>query len=210
MTGMAKNPIASFLAGLVNVLWYGAMVILALAIVLLVVSPWIGTHDLKVDLEIPVALRVNATTHPVVARSQDVTQARIEDLRGAVRFVPLNRGVVAGSAAVLIVAISLIVWVLHQLRSVFRTLRDGRPFVAANASRLRNIGWAVIVGETLRTALALVENAYAAGHFAVSGLTFEVRPDYNALTVISGLIILAIAEVFRAGTRLDEEQSLTV
>jgi hypothetical protein len=210
MTAMAKNPVASFLAGLVNVFWYGAMVLLALAIVLLVVSPWIGTHDLKVDLRIPVALSVNATTHPVIARSQDVSGARLEELRGSLRFVPLNRRVVAGSAAVLIAAISLIAWVLHQLRSVFRTLRDGRPFVAANATRLRNIGWAVIAGETLRTALALMENSYAAGHFAVSGLTFEVRPDYDALTLISGLIILAIAEVFRAGTRLDEEQSLTV
>jgi Protein of unknown function (DUF2975) len=29
-------------------------------------------------------------------------------------------------------------------------------------------------------------------------------------TIIYGLIILVIAEVFRAGTRLDEEQSLTI
>jgi hypothetical protein len=111
---------------------------------------------------------------------------------------------------VLAVAIVLIMWVLHQLRAVFRTLRDGQPFVAENAVRLRKIGWAVIIGEALRTLVALFENAYAANHFSVSSLTFVVRPDYNALTVIGGLIILVIAEVFRAGTRLDEEQSLTV
>jgi hypothetical protein len=210
MKVMAKSPVASFLAGLVNVFWYMAMVGLALSVVMLVVSPWIGTHDLKVDVKIPVALSLNATTHPVVARTPDVTGATLEDLRGSVRFVPLKRGFVAASAVMLAVAISLIMWVLHQLRAVFRTLKNGQPFVAENAVRLRRIGWAVIIGETLRTLVALLENAYAANHFSVSSLTFVMRPDYNALTVIGGFIILVIAEVFRAGTRLDEEQSLTV
>ena len=47
-------------------------------------------------------------------------------------------------------------------------------------------------------------------HFSADGLRFDVRPDFNVFAIITGLIILVIAEVFRAGTRLDEEQSLTV
>ena len=42
------------------------------------------------------------------------------------------------------------------------------------------------------------------------GLRFDARPDFSIMAVFYGLIILVIAEVFRAGTRLDEEQSLTV
>jgi hypothetical protein len=210
MKVMAKSPVASFLAGLVTLFWYLAMVGLALSVLMLLVSPFIGTRDLKVDVKIPVALSLNATTHPVIAGTPDVTDGKLEDLRGSIRFVPLKRGFVAASAVVLAVVISLVMWVLHQLRAVFRTLKDGQPFVPENAVRLRKIGWAVIIGETLRAALALLQNAYAANHFSVSSLTFVVRPDYNALTVIGGFIILVIAEVFRAGTRLDEEQSLTV
>jgi hypothetical protein len=89
--------------------------------------------------------------------------------------------------------LALIVWVLGQLRAVFRTLGDGQPFVAANATRIRWIAYAVILGELAR-----------------SGLRFDVRPDFNVLAIIAGLIIFVIAEVFRAGTRLDEDQSLTV
>jgi len=210
MTVMAKSPVAAFLAGLVNLFWHLGKVGLALCVLMFVVSPWIGTHDLKVDVKIPVALSLNATTHPVVARTPDVTDGTLGDLRGSLRFVPLKRGFIAGSAVVIAIAISLIMWVLYQLRAVFRTLKAGQPFVPENALRLRRIGWAVIIGETLRAVVALFENAYAANHFSVSSLTFVVRPDYNALTVIGGLIILVIAEVFRAGTRLDEEQSLTV
>jgi len=55
-----------------------------------------------------------------------------------------------------------------------------------------------------------LENSYAATHFTAEGLRFTARPDLSLAAVIEGLIILVIAEVFRAGTRLDEDQSLTV
>ena len=99
---------------------------------------------------------------------------------------------------------------LGQLRAIFRTLRDGQPFVPANATRLRQIAFAVIGGELARAAFALFENYYAMTHFVAEGLRFDARPDLNVLAVLNGLIILVVAEVFRVGTHLDEEQSLTV
>ena len=38
----------------------------------------------------------------------------------------------------------------------------------------------------------------------------DASPHLNIHTIVHGSIILAIAEVFRAGTRLDEDQSLTI
>ena len=58
--------------------------------------------------------------------------------------------------------------------------------------------------------IVFFENYYAMTHFSAEGLRFDARPDLNGFAIINGLIILVIAEVFRAGTRLDEEQSLTV
>jgi putative transcriptional regulator len=40
---------------------------------------------------------------------------------------------------------------------VVRTLRDGEPFVAANARRIRRIEWAVILGDLARAAFLLLE-----------------------------------------------------
>jgi hypothetical protein len=101
-------------------------------------------------------------------------------------------------------------WVLGLLRAVVRTLRDGQPFVRANATRIRWIGVAVIVGEFVRCGIVFFENYYPMAHFSADGLRFEAWPDLNILAIIHGVIIVVIAEVFRAGTRLDEEQSLTV
>ena len=47
-------------------------------------------------------------------------------------------------------------------------------------------------------------------HFSADGLRFDAWPDLNVFAILHGLIILVIAEVFRAGTRLDEDQSLTI
>ena len=101
-------------------------------------------------------------------------------------------------------------WVLHQLRAVFSTLRDGQPFVPANATRIRWIGWTVILGELTRAAVTYLTNTFAASHFSADGLRFTARADVNLFAIVNGLIILVLAEVFREGTRLDEDQSLTV
>jgi hypothetical protein len=134
----------------------------------------------------------------------------LEQARSTLRFSPRSRLFVAGTACLLIAALSLILWVLLQLRAVFRTLRAGQPFVPDNAIRIKRIGFAVIVGEAARVLLVFTGMHYAATHFAIQGLQLEVRPDLNLIVIVCGFILLAIAEVFRAGTRLDEEQSLTI
>jgi len=127
---------------------------------------------------------------------------RFSPPRGASLLMPVLLG--------LVVMFEVALFVVGQLRAVFRTLRDGRPFVPANAVRIRWIAFAVIAGEVGRAVVMYSSNYYVMTHFSANGLRFDARPDVNFFTFIHGLIILAIAEVFRAGTRLDEDQSLTI
>lgn len=171
-------------------------------------TPVVDGPGLK--MTIPVSFSVDARTHRVTAPSLGIGQAQLRDVRGSLRF-PIRRGAFFfGNAILLIVLLALALWVLGLLRAVFRTLRDGQPFVPANATRIRWIAFVVIGGELARSAIVFFHNYYAMTHFSAEGLRFEARPDVNGFAIINGLIILVIAEVFRAGTRLDEEQSLTV
>ena len=101
-------------------------------------------------------------------------------------------------------------WLTTGLQSVLRTVRDGKPFAPSNSIRIRRIAWALIIAELVRATIVYLENSYAATHFTAEGLRLTARPDLSVAAIIEGLIILVIAEVFRAGTRLDEDQSLTV
>jgi hypothetical protein len=51
---------------------------------------------------------------------------------------------------------------------------------------------------------------YTSLHFTANGLRFVASIDLSGTTIIAGLSFLVIAEVFREGTRLHEEQSLTI
>jgi hypothetical protein len=218
MKALGKGSIASFLTVLLNVAWGVVALGLALTALLLVLSPFVK-GPMEVDgsllvvgskMTIPVSFSVDARTHHVTAPSLGIEDAQIQDARGSLRF-PTRRGAFfVANVILLIFLFALVLWVISQLRAVFRTLRDGHPFVPANAMRIRWIACGVIVGELARSVIVFFENYYAMTRFSADGLRFEVRPDVNVFAIICGLIILVIAEVFRAGTRLDEEQSLTV
>jgi hypothetical protein len=210
MKAIGKGSLSSLLTALLNVGWYGALGLLALSVCILVISPIVDPPRVEIGLALSTAFSLDPDTYRVSASAPGVEHAQIRDVRGSLIFSPRSRIFVAGSAIVLMTLLAFILWVLGQLRAVFRTLRDGQPFVSANATRIRRIAWAVIVGELVRSALAYFGSRYAMTHFSANGLHFNARLGLNIFAIICGLIILVIAEVFRAGTRLDEEQSLTV
>jgi hypothetical protein len=166
------------------------------------------TQGVNVKMAIPVSFSVDARSLHVTSPSLGIDEAQIQDARGSLRFAPPKGAWLATSAVILMLALAL--WVIAQLRALFRTVRDGQPFVPANATRVRWIAYAVILGELARSAVVFWGNHYAMIHFSADGLRFDARPHINAFAIIDALIVLAIAEVFRAGTRLDEEHSLTV
>ncbi len=231
MKGLGR--VLTFLAFSVSVSWYFVAVGLLVTACLVVISPFVTFPGMR--LTIPVSFSVDpgivrvtsseSAREPGTGQNIRVgsggfafevgpenTRAKVPQVhvRGSIRFPTESRGLVLFAALLLSAMLSLVLWVLGQLRAVFETLRGGQPFVAANATRIRRIAFAVILGETARAALVFVTNYYASTHFVAEGLRFDARPDYNVMAIFYGLIILVIAEVFRVGTRLDEEQSLTV
>jgi hypothetical protein len=72
------------------------------------------------------------------------------------------------------------------------------------------VGFTVIFGELARAALVYFWSYYTSLHFTANGLRFVASTDFNVITIVGGFAILVIAEVFREGTRLHEDQSLTI
>ena len=222
MRAMGRRSVSSFLIGLLSVAMVGLAIVLAVTVALLVVganvavqigpdgSPSVEALGPNVTMAIPVSFTVDPQRHRIMAPSLGIENAEIHDVRAMLKFPPWRGTFFYATLAFAIGLLILGLWLLGQLRAVFCTVRDGRPFVPANATRLRQIAWACILGELARSAFVFFENYYAMTHFTADGLRFDARPELNFLVIIDGLIILVIAEVFRAGTRLDEDQSLTV
>jgi hypothetical protein len=208
MAATGSRSAASLLTGLLSAGWYFVAFALALTVVIAAISPYIDFRQAQLD--IPVSFSIDTRTLPVTATSPGVQNAQIDRARGSLKFEPTDRRSLIAPLLVVIIMLAVALWALAQLRAIFRTIRDGRPFEPANATRIRTIAFIVIFGELARSALVFVANRYAMTHFAAEGLQFDARLDLNAFTIVQGVIILVIAEVFRAGARLDEDQSLTI
>jgi len=217
-----RSPVAPVLFAIVNGAWYLVAIVLVLAVVLTLAGARVAIQlgpdgALNIDaahpnvtMAIPVSVRVDDRALRVAAPGLGIDRAQLDDLQGTLRFPPRWGAFFAANLVFAVCWLGLALWILGVLRSLVGTLRAGRPFAAANASRVRSIGWAVIIGEAVRVSVVYFENRYAATHFSADGLQFLTRLDVSVVAIVYGLIIFALAEVFRAGTRLDEDQSLTV
>jgi len=222
VTSRKRSPVSPVLFAVVNAAWYLVAAVLVLAVLLTLAGATLAVQigpdgainidaaHPNVTMAIPVSVRADDHTLRLSAPALGIEHAQLRDLKGTLRFPPRWGAFFVANLVLAIGSLGLALWVLGLLRSLIGTLRAGRPFDAANASRVRSIGWAVIIGEMVRVSVVYFENRYAMTHFAAEGLQFMARPDVSVFAIVHGLIILALAEVFRAGTRLDEDQSLTI
>jgi Protein of unknown function (DUF2975) len=218
MKAIGGRSAAAVVTVILNITWGIVTLALVLTVVALVVSPFTA-EPLKVDvawmgigseMTIPVSIDIDAVAHPITSRSLGIDGARLEDVHAELTF-PSQYGAFYATNGLLLVGVLVVAqWVLGQMRALFRTVRTGQPFVAANAGRLRRVGVAVIAGEAALAAIVYLQRWYAATHFSAAGIRFDATLDLDFSAIFAGLVILAIAEVFAAGTRLDEDQSLTI
>jgi hypothetical protein len=215
--GTLAATVVSWVVGIARGLLTLALVLLAF---LVVVVPFTGNRlNMEVDasfigigtrMTIPVRFYVDADAHRITAPSIGVDRAELVNTYGSLRFPAPKGYFLFVNAAFLFALLLLALRGLQQLHAVFGTLRKGQPFIHANASRLRWVAGVVIGGEVLGAAMVAFNQLYAKTHFTATGLLFDWSFNIDFFAVVLGLIILAIAEVFAAGTRLDEDQALTI
>jgi hypothetical protein len=185
-----------------DAIWFLLATTLGLSTLVLVLAVFMPPTAVP-QLGIPVSFDLDLEPH-------GVNGGLIRNAYGTLSVPVARSPFLFANIAGLIVALGLGLWVLSQLRALFATVCEGTPFLRANIRRIRIVGLAVLLGEGAFVAIGVIENAYARTAFAVAGLRVDLLPPVNVLAILCGLFILSLAEVFKAGMRLDEEQSLTI
>ena len=210
MKAIGQRSLASILAVLVTIAWHLARIVFAIGVVILAVAPFVDPPNIEIQFAAPVAFTLDSSSHTVTSMVGDAERLRLDDTEGSLYFSPRSSRVVAFGALLMIAWAGLCVWMLGNLQGLFATLRNGRPFVPANATRIRRIAWGVIWLEITGTIASYATSYGVMTRFEAVGLRFHTRADFDVTAIIAALILFVIAEVFREGARLDEEQSLTV
>ena len=121
------------------------------------------------------------------------------------RQMPLTRFLVVFVMSVVTIYFGGIVFILHNLRKIFRTILARDSFHPANIMRLRLIG----IGLGFVTALSWSAQAIVASRLSNSsiegpGLGELITPTFAVF------ITFTLAELFREGARLRRETELTI
>jgi len=99
--------------------------------------------------------------------------------------------------------------IVDRLRKLFAGFSSGEPFRKEYADHLRTIWITMVVVELAKYLLAAVFGALLAVlHEGHGSLTINLNIDLSAWMAI--LVLIVLAEVFREGARMREEQELTI
>ena len=128
------------------------------------------------------------------------TLAGIEALADGV--TPGNFVIALGLLCVIVPGL---IFICLQMRRILLTLVEGDPFVPENAGRLTRIGIAIAVMELIRVATLLVVRT-------MPGLVGYAPPKLSTQLIlwISVAALFILSQVFREGTRLRDEEKMTI
>ena len=111
---------------------------------------------------------------------------------------------IAGLAGLAVFAPGII-YVCHQLRKILSTLASGDPFVPENGPRLTRIALAIGLVELARYLTIILLNS-----FVDLGTDQPLRLSINLAAWAAVVALFILAQVFREGSRLREEEKMTI
>ena len=212
MQAYQPDRVVKVLSGLATGLYYVTWVLAVLTLVWMPVERVVraGRADAFYHIAAPVVV------HPALSLADRwrVPGARVEVARvRATAMVPVSLVPVrllvlawlalAGSAA-------LVLLFLHHLRRLFQRVRQGAPFDAGNAARLRWLGILLVVAAVWKGATDIWMSLAISRMLEGGGDRLGTGADLNLPVILVGLVLIALAEIFRRGAALEEEQALVV
>ncbi len=161
-------------------------------------------------LNLPIVMDIHEDVYSITGVDDGATAATLDHVMAHLSFRSPNKQFLFFFIIYCGAGVALLLVVIHLLRKIFATLAAGSPFVAANASRIRLIGWIVIVAEFVEQLLEILGQRIVMASFTTEGVTLRWDIDLSFSTIFWGFVLLVLAEVFRLGVEMREDQEFTV
>jgi hypothetical protein len=209
MKTLGKKSLAYVLKVLLNILWVVQIIFFSL-IFFGVIIKFAMSQEYSIN-KWPVILPVDSYSTQVSTTHPKVSHVKVKVEKASLSFrTQSDWRIVAIVLTGVIVGFGISLTVTYQLRKIFATLTQADPFVASNAGRIRIIGFVLISTPLVGALLDTITNQFVQKYFVAGKHSFLFRYDPELSWVFTGLVILVIAEVFRTGAKLKEEQDLTI
>jgi hypothetical protein len=200
-----------------DIAFFGGLALASLFALWLAFSPMSMSTDSESTADAAVSVAIGSGTlrpvaHLEVARDRpgSVYRASLVKGRGELRFQTTSWALQFATNLTMLIGLGFILYIIHLLRNILRTVLEGDPFAVANIRRLRIIGLILLFGGF---AVALAEYLMARivlARIPLEGVELSPPLDVNETAVLTGLLLLVLATVWQHGADLERDQSLTV
>lgn len=192
----------------VGLVWWlsiaGAVIAAVLLVLLAVHAARGGALKLDVYFQLP------TSDYQISSTRLSPSSAQIALSSGQLSFAHPRSSFVLVGSIVLAIAAAWWLFIVHQLRRMLVSLREGQTFAQQNAVRLRRIGLAVIGFELAHSLAVWGGPLYLKSILVARGVSLRSHLSVDVPVILLGLVLLILAGTFRVGSELADEQALTV
>jgi hypothetical protein len=187
--------------------WWVTIAALGFSLVLTMAPPFIPMEridgqELLFDLSYgTVSVTLDAAADPAASPIQAADPAwQDHNEASAIRLLLLY----------IVVLLSLALICIKLLRDIARSVGKGNPFIPINAKKISILGSILIFNGLFMNAFTFAVMQPAARLLNAEISEYPALLDIDFETLLAGMCLIVLAEVFRLGTQIQEEQSLTV
>jgi|LGVF01.1.fsa_nt_gb hypothetical protein len=100
--------------------------------------------------------------------------------------------------------------IIYYLQKLFKNMENGDFFIKRNGVFIKYISYFVIAIAIAPSLVYYFINLHIENTLHLEGIIFKSRFDFDFHTILLGLLIFAISQVFIKGNELKEENELTI
>jgi len=205
MKSLQSKSLSKMLSTILNIIWWIEWIGSSILITVILVTWFLGKNIL---LNFPLTFS-SVTFKTVPSVTKGIPAGVINVMNGNFYLsVDNNWQNILMILAASIVICGVFIVITHQLKLIFKSLSNNQPFSEPNVVRIRNIGIVLIVFSFLQFLSNIILNRLLISHFNWEEikLTYSFKISY----LVTGVILIIVAEIYNEGVSLKEETNLTI
>ena len=210
MSKNLNNKLVTVAEIVLRVIWYLSIAGTIFFMGKMLLGPVLGITEYTSGLITPIEFSVNEQGTATFDSDQTVP-VQINNAKGYFRIDrPIPTTLIVVFFLMNLVVSGLILWVIYVLWKIVQSVKQKNPFIVLNGRRLRIIAFSMIGIELSQGLANLIKMLYLEPRLQFETIIIQSKIHVSFHVIVAGLVILVIAEAFRIGVEMKEEQELTV
>jgi hypothetical protein len=206
MKTIGRRSLSTIIATGLKVIWWGEWAWIAYKIYMILAAAYYRGGYAP---HVPITFEDATIAAPIKSLYTAITTTHLNCTSGDLYFsVDATWKSISVLIAFYLIVFAAISITTYQLKLIFSNFSKNLPFNEVNIPRIKNIAYVLLAYTIVQwTGTIIIREVLVR---IVHWRRFELTYDFNFNYLILGLVLLFVAEIFKMGTALEEENNLTI